>query len=79
MVQGVLGTHAHQSNYSTERKINRDHNQAYKWFDICCVVRGSCNTRVSMIKKKILIYNGKYFIKLSTFRLFLSHWLINLF
>lgn len=26
MVQGVLGTHAHQSNYSTERKINSDHN-----------------------------------------------------
>lgn len=24
MVQGVLGTHAHQSNYSTERKINSD-------------------------------------------------------
>lgn len=28
MVQGVLGTHAHQSNYSTERKSNSENNEA---------------------------------------------------
>ncbi len=28
MVQGVLGTHAHQSNYSTEKEINSDDNKA---------------------------------------------------